>query len=84
MHFPSYSESEMGMIETRNVSMVEAKSEVEAMKSFQEGFEIDDFNDILLQNIKPRQIGQVIAEGPLEEDELKPPRTFISNCRGSQ
>ena len=83
MNFPSYSESEMAMIEARNVSMVEVKSEVEVMNSFQEGFEIDDFNDILLQSIEKRQVGQVMASGPLKEEDLKPPKTFISKKRHS-
>ena len=83
MNFPSYSESEMAMIEARNVSMVESKSEIEVVNSFQEGFEVDDFNDILLQSLEKRQIGQVTAQGPLKEQELKPPRTFISKKRHS-
>ena len=87
MNFPSYSESEMAKIETRNISSVKARNEVEVMNSCEEGFEIEDFNDILIQSLNSRRIEQVSKEvvsyGPLKESDMLPPRTFISNKRHS-
>ena len=82
--FPSFSLSERAKIESRNLSSIKRNSRMGAIGTDAEGFEMEEFNDTLIESIvaSTRKINK-LAVGPLDEEELEAPRTFISSDRHS-
>ena len=83
--FPGLGQDEVGEIEYRDISKVEIGSGMEPSATFGDGylapmqiFDVQIFNRRIM---KSTVIPTIIADGPLHEDEISPPRTFISKQR---
>ena len=76
--------SERAKIESRNLSSIKRDSGMGIIGTDTEGFEMEEFNDTLIESVvaTTRKVNKLVV-GPLDEEELEAPRTFISSDRHS-
>ena len=89
VQFPGLSEIEIGEIEERNISSLEynTKPNDDAKTDFDDAYNrplrIFDIRAFNARIMKSSVIPTKISNGPLHEDQLMPPKTFISTSRHS-
>ena len=87
VRFPGITQTEVEEIESRGIAMVESNPSVEAITEFDDSYHkplrVFDIRAFNARVMKSKVISTNISQGPLSEDEILPPRTFLSTKRHS-